>query len=38
MARGSHKQRETFDEMASCCADPEMARIFASYRKAREDE
>lgn len=37
MARGSHKQRAMFDKMASCCAEPEMACIFESYRKERED-
>ena len=38
MARGSHAQRVMFDEMASECREPEMARIFESYRKEREDE
>ena len=38
MARGSHKQRMMFDKMACCCAEPEMSRVFESYRKEREDE
>jgi len=38
MARGSHAQRMMFDEMACCCDDPEMQRVYASYRKEREDE
>lgn len=38
MARGSHAQRVMFDAMASECCEPEMARVFESYRKEREDE
>ena len=38
MARGSHAQRLKFDDMACACCDPEMARVFESYRKEREDE
>lgn len=38
MARGSHVQRLRFDAMACECCDPEMARVFESYRKEREDE
>lgn len=38
MARGSHKQRMMFDKMANECSVPEMACVFESYRKEREDE
>ncbi|MDO4497278.1 MAG: hypothetical protein Q4B58_05570 [Bacteroidales bacterium] len=38
MARGSHKQRMMFDQMAEDYCAPEMACVFESYRKEREDE
>ena len=38
MARGSHKQRMMFDQMAEDCYAYEMACVFESYRKEREDE
>ena len=38
MARGSHKQRMMFVQMAEDCYAYEMACVFESYRKEREDE
>ena len=37
MARGSKKSREMFDTLAAKCEDAEMAEVFRSYRKERED-
>jgi hypothetical protein len=37
MARGSMESRRKFDEMASACADEEMAAVYSSYKKERED-
>lgn len=36
LSRGSEKQRLMFDEMASTCCEPEMARVYKSYRRERE--
>lgn len=38
LSRGSEKQRMMFDEMERDCREPEMACVFASYRKERESE
>ena len=38
MARGSHKQRLMFDELAESCAAPEMRNVFESYREERNAE
>ena len=38
MARGSHKQRLMFDEMAKKCSAPEMKNVFESYRGERNTE
>ena len=38
MARGSHKQRLMFDEMAKKCSAPEMRSVFESYRGERNAE
>jgi len=37
MSRGSMASRKKFDEMSAACVDPEMAGVFRSYRKERED-
>ena len=37
MARGSIKQRKTFDLMAESCADEEMRSVYSFYRKERDD-
>ena len=37
MARGSMKSRMKWDEMAKTCTDPEMAAVYDSYRRERDD-
>ena len=37
VSRGSMKSRMMFDEMAGICEDKEMAAVFDSYRKERDD-
>jgi len=37
MSRGSMASRKLFDTMAKACVDPEMAAVFDSYRKERDD-
>ncbi len=38
LSRGSEKQRMMFDKMEACCCEPEMASVYASYRKERESK
>ena len=37
MARGSMESRRRFDEMAYACADEEMAAVYSTYKKERQD-
>ena len=37
MSRGSMASRMKFDMMAESCADEEMAAVYRSYRKERDD-
>lgn len=36
-ARGSIKSREKFDDLMEACDDEEMKKVFASYKKVRDD-